>query len=264
MALEKLESTVGPMTEETEKARIADAGMMIGAANEQQMLVGFRPSKIDNRQTFQHMWNSGLATLSEYETPAKYDYVCLIDQLMFGLLTELPADIQQEVDASKQVESDGEQRWPHDPRQSVPQILEKLAKHLKLDEEPAALYLQMLALPDPTQRNIIKWNGWTTGRYKKAVEPLEKKELIFQAKRARAGRSYFLPGGWQPLAKPNLPIELWKLELYDRSFKSEVGSGLFVPFGRILPWFSFTKLFEQAWLRIKNGETPQYEEVRKK
>ena len=264
LPLEKLESTVGPMTEETEVARIADSGMMIGAANDKQMLIGFRPAKIDNRKTMEHLWHTGLATLTEYERPGKFDFVCLLDQLLFDQLGQLPADIEKEVGISEQIESDAEQRWPHDPRQSVPQVVEKLAKHLKLDEDSATLYLQMLALPDPTQRNICKWNGWTTGRYKKVVEPLEKKELVFQAKRARAGRSYFLPGGWQPLAKPNLPIELWKLELYDRGIQSDVAPGLFVPYGRILPWFSFTKLFEKAWLRIKNGETPQYEEVRKK
>src|SRR5690606_23909557 len=103
--------------------------------------------------------------------------------------------------------------WDQDPRVSVPELVATVSKQLKVSEDAATLYLQTLALPDPTTSNIQMWNGWTAARLKKAADELVKQEHLVSAKRSRAGRTFFLPGGWEPLKQPNLPIETWKLPL---------------------------------------------------
>ncbi len=46
------------------------------------------------------------------------------------------------------------------PLHSVPALVAECSKKLQVDEMAAALYLQILALPDPTSANIKLWNGW--------------------------------------------------------------------------------------------------------
>ncbi|BCJ45942.1 hypothetical protein GCM10010168_56380 [Actinoplanes ianthinogenes] len=138
---------------------------------------------------------------------------------------------------------------PHDPRVSVPELVDQVRERFGLDTDAAAYYLQLLALPDPTDKAVPKWNGWKTAALRQAQTALTEAGLVVAAKRERAARPVFLPGGWQAAKAPRLPVETWKLPLYrDR------GQVLFVP--RSLP-----ALFAAAWSRITAGDLPRYHDL---
>ncbi|MBC7272235.1 MAG: hypothetical protein H5T76_26595, partial [Streptomyces sp.] len=119
-----------------------------------------------------------------------------------------------------------------------------------LGEDAAALYLQLLALPDPTDRNCARWTGWRPARMKKARAELAATGLVVEAKRARAGRTLFLPCGWLDLKAPALPVEVWKQDLYPVSGHS-----------RAVPLTPVPELFTRAWDRVRAGDAPAYEEL---
>lgn len=151
--------------------------------------------------------------------------------------------------------------WPQNPLHSAPEVVSAMQKKLKLSEDATVLYLQTLALPDPTTANIRKWNDWTAARYKKAAAELTAEGRFLEAKRARAGRSHFLPGEWLELKAPWLPIESWKLPLL---VDLELEAGTLTPLGGPLVLRPFEDLFEDAWERVRKGDEPRYEEVGKK
>ncbi|HEX6347226.1 hypothetical protein [Umezawaea sp.] len=140
-----------------------------------------------------------------------------------------------------------------DPTVSVPHLVGEVAARFGLDEDAAALYLQLLALPDPTDANVARWTGWKPARLKKARAALGATDLVLTAKRARAGRSLFLPGGWLPLSAPHLPLETWKTPMF--GFTS-------VPAGLIAPHEPVAALFARAWQRVLDGDAPAYEELK--
>ena len=115
------------------------------------------------------------------------------------------------------------------------------------------LYLQLLALPDPTDANTARWTGWKPARLKAARAALAATDLVLTAKRARAGRSLFLPGGWLALNRPHLPLESWKAPMF--GFTE-------TPTGVVVPREPLGDLFARAWQRILDGDTPAYEELR--
>ncbi|WP_433323600.1 hypothetical protein [Spirillospora sp. CA-294931] len=135
-----------------------------------------------------------------------------------------------------------------DPRASVPALVDEVAAHHGLETGPAALYLQLLALPGPTDRNVRAWNRWNPARHKKAVEELSARGLVVVEKRSRAGRTAFLPGGWQPAGKPWLPMESWK---GDPPLAEGRAPGSCWP-RRPLP-----DLFTAAWRRVLEGDPPR-------
>ncbi|OKJ13868.1 hypothetical protein [Kitasatospora sp. CB01950] len=141
--------------------------------------------------------------------------------------------------------------WPQDPQRSAPALVAEAAGELGLGEDAATLYLQLLALPDPTDRNIARWNGWKPTRFKRArAELAAAGELVLEAKRSRAGRGLFLPGGWQEAKTPGLPVEVWKAGLYE------------IPSGHaILPHLPAPELFARAWQRLADGDRPGYEQL---
>ncbi|MFF2625525.1 hypothetical protein ACFVUN_07100 [Kitasatospora griseola] len=140
--------------------------------------------------------------------------------------------------------------WPQDPQRSAPALVAEAARALGLGEDAAALYLQLLALPDPTDRNTARWTGWKPARLKRARAELAAGELVLEAKRSRAGRSLFLPGGWQEAKSPGLPVEVWKAGLYA------------IPSARaVLPHLPAPELFARAWQRIADGDRPGYEQL---
>ncbi|WP_436521030.1 hypothetical protein [Actinoplanes sp. HUAS TT8] len=141
---------------------------------------------------------------------------------------------------------DGAAGDPHDPRVSAPQLVTKAGAQFGLDDDAAAYYLQVLALPDPTDKAVQQWNGWKPAALRQAQAALTEAGLLVAAKRERAGRPVFLPGGWQAAKAPRLPVETWKLPLY-----VDGGQLLFVP--RPLP-----ELFAVAWRRIVDGDLPRY------
>ena len=103
----------------------------------------------------------------------------------------------------------------------------------------AALYLQMLALAEPTQKNVTAWNGWTTKQYAAASAELVKKKLVVEGKRERAGRTVFIKGGYTKGDRENLPTEEWKLPFY---------AGL----ERNVPHEPTHALFERAYKRAQS------------
>jgi len=86
------------------------------------------------------------------------------------------------------------------------------------------------------------------------------RELLLEAKRERAQRGHFLPGGWEALKSPHPPMESWKLALY--GMRSPEGIPL-PPLGRFLALAPFHKMFEAAWERIENDDIPRYDEVKR-
>jgi hypothetical protein len=139
---------------------------------------------------------------------------------------------------------------PQDPRRSAPDLVAEVAGARSLSADAAALYLQLLALPDPTDRNTADWLGLKPARLKQVRAELAASGLVVEAKRPRAGRSLFLPGGWQEIKAPGLPVESWKAGLYE------------LPASRaILPELPVGELFAKAWQRIIEGDQPGYEQL---
>ena len=57
-----------------------------------------------------------------------------------------------------------------------------------------------------TAKNLALWNGWTPKQLAAANAELVEAELVLEAKRERAGRGHFLPGGWEALKAPHTPL----------------------------------------------------------
>lgn len=145
------------------------------------------------------------------------------------------------------------------PRHSRPKLVREVQKKFEVSENAAAYYLQVLTLHDPTDKNVKTWNGWTAAQIKKAAAELVERDLVLEAKRARAGRKVFLPGAWEALKSPHLPLETWKLPLYQLD---RAASGYTEPIlDRILPLEPVDSLFDKAWKRLASGDVPRYEEV---
>ncbi|MET9088115.1 DNA-binding protein [Streptomyces sp. NPDC004237] len=146
--------------------------------------------------------------------------------------------------------------YPQDPTRSVPELVTEVAKEYGVGEDAAALYLMLLAMPDPTDRDTARWTGWKPARLKAARAELGATDLVVEASRSRAGRSLFLPGGWQALASPRLPLEQWKLPLYGELAQLRVG--------RLVPTEPAPDLYRRAWRRIREGDVPRFEELKVK
>ncbi|GGP95390.1 hypothetical protein [Streptomyces roseolilacinus] len=138
----------------------------------------------------------------------------------------------------------------HDPSVSVPGLVAEVASVHGLSGDAAVLYLQLLALPDPTDRACADWTGWRPARIRKARAELAATDLVVEAKRSRAGRSLFLPCGWRDLASPALPLETWKEGLYPVHDRS-----------RAVPLLPVPDLFARAWGRVRDGDAPAFEEL---
>jgi hypothetical protein len=145
------------------------------------------------------------------------------------------------------------------PLLSAPELVERARHRFDLDEDAAALYLQTLTLAAPTTKAIQRFNGWAPARLKKALAALVARDLLVEAKRPRAGRGAFLPGGWEALKAPLPPIESWKLPLYGATKHPE--RGLVLPLRQFLAQKPVHQLFEEAWRRLEAGDAPGYEEV---
>ncbi|PSL51744.1 hypothetical protein B0I31_11857 [Saccharothrix carnea] len=143
--------------------------------------------------------------------------------------------------------------YHQDPTVSVPALVAEVATRFDLTEDAAALYLQLLALPDPTDANVARWTGWKPARLREARAALARTDLVLTAKRARAGRSLFLPGGWLALSSPHLPLEQWKTPMFDYT----PGTA-----GVIVPPEPVADLFARAWQRVLDGDAPAYEELK--
>ncbi|MEU2144224.1 hypothetical protein ABZ741_07890, partial [Streptomyces globisporus] len=169
-----------------------------------------------------------------------------------GDLLALRALLGEETDAlASSGAPDGFAHHPaQDPTRTVPDLVAEAAASLALSEDAAALYLMLLALPDPTDRNCVRWTEWKPGRIKKARAELAATDLVVEAKRSRAGRTLFLPCGWLERGAPGLPLETWKEGLYPVA-----GSA------RTLPHLPVPALYAAAWARVRGGDAPAFEEL---
>lgn len=151
-------------------------------------------------------------------------------------------------------------KWEQNPLLSAPKLVARIAKQHELSDEAAALYLQYLTLLVPSPKNIQRWNEWTPKQFDAANAELVEHDLVREAKRERAQRSYFLPGGWEALKAPNPPMESWKLPLYG---ERKVEGGPSAPLYRFQALAPFHVMFERAWKRCEAGDVPRYEEVKR-
>ncbi|WP_329404012.1 hypothetical protein [Streptomyces melanogenes] len=127
-----------------------------------------------------------------------------------------------------------------DPRLSAPEVVDEVAAETGLGTDAAALYLQVLALPAPTDRRVRRWNRWTPAHHKAVTAELVEASLVVVDRRPRAGRGVFLPGEWAAADKPFHPMETWKADLLGaRRIAGKIRS---VPFAGPLP-----ELFARAW-----------------
>jgi len=143
------------------------------------------------------------------------------------------------------------------PASSTPRTVRAVQQALGLGADAATLYLQLLTLLEPTDRNVQRWNGWTAARRRRAGAELTGAGLVLEATRPRAGRHLFLPGEWVPAAAPDLPLEAWKLPLY-RIERERAGTAPRGPLPRFLPLEPLHELFAAAWRRIEAGDRPDH------
>lgn len=146
-----------------------------------------------------------------------------------------------------------------DPRHSAPQLVAAAAKRLKLGEDGAIAYLMVLALAEPTDALLRSVLGWDGARLDAALDEAVGRKLLVAAKRRGAGRSRFLPGGWEDLKGSYMPVETWKLPLYGGQRRK---AALILPPGPLLPPTCMADLYAAAWQRVVDGDAPRYEEVR--
>ncbi|GAA2725050.1 DNA-binding protein [Actinocorallia aurantiaca] len=144
--------------------------------------------------------------------------------------------------------------WPQDPSRSVPGFVAEVSERYGLGADAAAVYLMLLVMPDPTDGNTARWAGWKPARLKAARAELAATDLVVEARRARAGRSLFLPGGWTDLRVPHLPLEEWKLPLYGMAGDAERPDV-------IVPLEPVADLYRRAWQRILDGDEPRFTDL---
>lgn len=134
-----------------------------------------------------------------------------------------------------------------DPRASVPELVARVAEEHGLGSEAATLYLQLLAMPNPTDRRVRAWNRWNAAAHKAAVAELVAKGLVLEEKRPKSGRGIVLAGDWHKARNEpgSRPMEYWKIRLLNELGLSERSDWPAMP----LP-----ELFEAAWK--KAGSTP--------
>ncbi|MFC7013914.1 hypothetical protein ACFQMH_19735 [Streptomyces viridiviolaceus] len=146
--------------------------------------------------------------------------------------------------------TDGERPpgWEQDPARSVPHLVQECAKAFGLGEDAASLYLMLLALPDPSDRNVKAWTGWKPSRFKEAEAELGASGRVLRAVRSRAGRCLFLPGAWQERKPPRLPIEASKLGLLPLAREHRSTSHM-----AAVPAAPLPTLFTRAWEGMAAG-----------
>lgn len=125
-----------------------------------------------------------------------------------GHVDELIADLKQEPDQGAAVAGN-----PYDPCVSALELVTQVVGTLGIPQDSARYFLQIAALPNPTDKNVRAWNGWKPKQLANAATPLVEQGLVVQENR-RAGRTRFLPGDWLPKTKLMPLMEEAKTPLY--------------------------------------------------
>jgi hypothetical protein len=221
-----------PRGVEVPGSRDAGAFVLVAASGDVPARVHIRPARIDPEA------DAGLLALLDESARRTYARIAFlrgaaIELAERALRTPVPAG-----------------GWEANPAASVPALVVEAAAAGGLGPEGATLYLQLLAGPDPTVRRIREWNGWDGPAFERAAGQLVQRGLAVRARRPRAGRDLFLPGPWEELKAPDLPVESWRLRLYGGR-----------PLGRLLALRPLHLLFEEAWRLVAAGQGPGFEEV---
>ncbi|MDP6442946.1 MAG: hypothetical protein QGG36_14705 [Pirellulaceae bacterium] len=236
-----------------DKNWVADDGAVLGWSGEYQVMLAFRPAK--------------------FKKPADCERLLQMGQVVEGSNAD-EGGVDDGFKAFLLLRSDGFKairdrikktplkagQYESNPLYSAPDVVAAVAKKHKLSENAAMLYLQTLVLPDPTSANVKLWNEWATSDYSKACQELAAAKLVLEAKRSRAGRKHFLPGGWEDLKNPNLPLETWKTDLFGIT-RTKAGK-LDLPLNFAFCPLPEYQLFELGWQRVLDGKAPRYEEVK--
>jgi hypothetical protein len=214
-----------------------DDGTLVASIHGETLIAGFRPGKVER-------WDApSFVAVRNAIGEDDQDSFEVARALLSDTFAALVARI-----AETKVERG---RFEANPLHSAPKTVNAVKKELGISEDAAALYLQLLALAEPTDRNIRRFNGWTPKQHQTAQAELVKKKLVNEGKRERAGREVFLPGGWNKGGGgKNLPMEDWKKPFYSANI------------GRNLPTEPMHALFARAWKRVESGDGPKFEKVR--
>lgn len=150
---------------------------------------------------------------------------------------------------------------PHDPLAVAPHLVAEAAAELSVDEDAARYYLQLLAWPDPTDANVRRWNGWKKADITRAGTQLIDADVAVEGKRPRAGRSFFLHGGWSEAQTPHLPLETWKVDSFQMvapGLRSKLEPMLGVAVAPAPPpeWFA------TCWERSRGDDAPRFAELK--
>jgi hypothetical protein len=247
------ESTVGKLKKH-QSIKLADDGVAVAACDENELEIAFRPAALKSKAHFERLANQ-LRALRSDDKNSDDQISDALRHLQIIHSEEFAALIERA--KATPVPPDG---YESNPLHSAPDVVKQVAKKLGISENAAAYYLQLLTLPDPTDKNIALWNGWTPATLKNLGKELLDKKLVLEATRSRAGRKYFLAGGWEDLKSPHLPLETWKMPLYQLT--RDGFQRATPPLGIILPLGPVHDLFAKAWQRIVDGDVPKYEEVK--
>jgi hypothetical protein len=212
-----------------------DDGAIIVGRFKSNVIGAWRPAQLDkSRKRVEQLAQAMQDSDDSYGDPLKpFKLIALVRSDGFGAFAERVRDTPVP-----------EGQYEANPLAAAPKLVAKVVKELGISEEAATLYLQTLALAEPTQRNVCLWNGWKPKQYQTAAAELVKKKLVMEGKRERAGRTIFVKGGYTKGDKKNLPLEEWKLPFY---------SGVL---DRNVPAEPCHLLFFAAWKRIDDGEKP--------
>ncbi|WP_186774962.1 DNA-binding protein [Allorhodopirellula solitaria] len=251
--IEKFSAMIAKCEQTAEGFYTFDSGLIVGAVMPPAVDQWFRPARLHTDKEDAALLVAAALTFDwETDGTAHLQFAEMVRAMRGEELTNIR---QGNRDDDSSI---AEGQWEQDPRISAADTVAKVKKKLKVSEDAAALYLQILALHDCTNANLKRWNGWTTTQLKAATSELVESEYLVSAKRSRAGRDAFLPGGWEPLKLPNLPIESWKLTMFGYENTDRLRGGyanLIVCPRRV------GDQFRLAWQRVCDGDPPKYEET---
>ena len=253
-----VESLLGALNVQ-EGLSIADNGTVAVAIESYQTMLTFRPAMIRTDAEHEKVQQilTALTAVKSEDNPNPADHPALKVLQNFRIIKS--ADFQGLVARIESTPVPPGQ-FEANPLLSAPDVVKAVVKKSKLSEEAATWYLQLLTLPDPTDKNIQLWNGWTSAQLKTLSKELVDKGVVLEATRSRAGRKLFLPGGWEDLKAPHLPLETWKMPLFQMT--RDAYQRATPPLSRIVPLEPLHTLFARAWKRIVDGDVPKYEEVK--
>jgi hypothetical protein len=213
-------------------SRDAGAFVLVAVGSSLQTAVFIRPARMDPAA------DAGPLGLLGASTRALYRRI--------RFLTHGAVELAQRVDRTPLPAGS----WEANPAASAPEVVAEVAGSTGLSREAAVLYLQLLAAPDPTVRGVRDWNGWSGPTFERAAAELADRRLAVRARRPRAGRDVFLPGPWEDLKAPDLPVESWCLRFHENR-----------PLGRLLALRPLHRLFADAWAMVQAGDGPAFEEI---